>query len=104
MLDDPPDRESEEESLLPDSERDQMARQDVDHEDGEDMADLRSHRTDRSTEAVLNWHASPEGEEPRYRVYKRRWFGLMQLVLLNVIVSWDVSNRLISSAYAAGSC
>ena len=26
-----------------------------------------------------------------YRVYKRRWFGLMQLVLLNVIVSWDVS-------------
>ena len=26
-----------------------------------------------------------------YKVYKRRWFGLMQLVLLNVIVSWDVS-------------
>ncbi len=27
-----------------------------------------------------------------YRVYKRRWFGLVQLALLNIIVSWDVSN------------
>lgn len=26
-----------------------------------------------------------------YRVYKRRFFGLTQLVLLNIIVSWDVS-------------
>lgn len=26
-----------------------------------------------------------------YRVYKRRWFGLIQLVLLNIAVSWDVS-------------
>ena len=25
-----------------------------------------------------------------YKVYKRRWFGLFQLVLLNIIVSWDV--------------
>lgn len=25
-----------------------------------------------------------------YRTYKRRWFGLVQLVLLNVVVSWDV--------------
>ena len=25
-----------------------------------------------------------------YRTYKRRWFGLLQLVLLNIIVSWDV--------------
>lgn len=24
------------------------------------------------------------------RVYKRRWFGLTQLVLLNIVVSWDV--------------
>ncbi|KAF2460480.1 major facilitator superfamily domain-containing protein [Lineolata rhizophorae] len=24
-----------------------------------------------------------------HRVYKRRWFGLVQLVLLNVVVSWD---------------
>lgn len=26
-----------------------------------------------------------------YKVYKRRWFGLLQIVLLNIIVSWDVS-------------
>jgi hypothetical protein len=37
----------------------------------------------------------PEGElavaTPRtYKTYKRRWFGLLQLVLLNIIVSWDV--------------
>ena len=25
-----------------------------------------------------------------YRVYKRRWFGLVQLVLLNIIGSWGV--------------
>ncbi|KAL8921540.1 MAG: hypothetical protein Q9208_005694 [Pyrenodesmia sp. 3 TL-2023] len=31
-----------------------------------------------------------EGQTPPvYRVYKRRWFGLMQLVLMNIIVSWD---------------
>lgn len=26
-----------------------------------------------------------------FKVYRRRWFGLVQLVLLNIIVSWDVS-------------
>lgn len=25
-----------------------------------------------------------------YKVYRRRWFGLIQLVLLNIVVSWDV--------------
>ncbi|KAI5866236.1 MFS general substrate transporter [Durotheca rogersii] len=25
----------------------------------------------------------------RYKVYKRRWFGLIQLTLLNIIISWD---------------
>lgn len=33
-----------------------------------------------------------EGGSVVYKVYKRRWFGLVQLVLLNIIVSWDVSN------------
>lgn len=28
-------------------------------------------------------------DAPEYRVYKRRFFGLFQLVLLNIIVSWD---------------
>jgi len=27
--------------------------------------------------------------ETEFKVYKRRWFGLVQLVLLNIIVSWD---------------
>lgn len=31
-----------------------------------------------------------------WRVYKRRWFGLGQLVLLNIVVSWDVSIYTIS--------
>jgi MFS transporter, FLVCR family, MFS-domain-containing protein 7 len=26
----------------------------------------------------------------QFKVYKRRWFGLFQLSLLNIIVSWDV--------------
>ncbi|KAM7224155.1 Major facilitator superfamily domain containing protein [Rhypophila decipiens] len=34
---------------------------------------------------------APPGEEwsGEYRVYKRRWFGLLQLTLMNIIVSWD---------------
>ena len=31
-----------------------------------------------------------------YRVYKRRFFGLCQLVLLNIVVSWDVGYILLS--------
>lgn len=30
-------------------------------------------------------------EHVEYRVYKIRWFGLTQLILLNIVVSWDVS-------------
>ena len=33
----------------------------------------------------------PVDEPVDYKVYKMRWFGLMQLVLLNIVVSWDVS-------------
>lgn len=32
-----------------------------------------------------------DGSGVTYKVYKRRWFGLVQLTLLNIIVSWDVS-------------
>jgi hypothetical protein len=32
-----------------------------------------------------------EGGTHEYRTYKRRWFGLVQLTLMNIIVSWDVS-------------
>lgn len=37
---------------------------------------------------------APLNGQPQYRVYKRRFFGLIQLVLLNIVVSWDVSNHL----------
>lgn len=35
-----------------------------------------------------------------WKVYKRRWFGLAQLVLLNVVVSWDVSSCLFPAILA----
>jgi len=34
---------------------------------------------------------SNEGDGIVYKTYKRRWFGLLQLTLLNIVVSWDVS-------------
>lgn len=34
------------------------------------------------------------GGQVVYKVYKRRWFGLTQLVLLNIVVSWDVRGTL----------
>lgn len=46
----------------------------------------------------LESNGSPVGETnggiTQYKVYKRRWFGLVQLVLLNVVVSWDVSSTI----------
>ena len=32
-----------------------------------------------------------DANSAHYKVYRRRWFGLLQLTLLNIIVSWDVS-------------
>jgi hypothetical protein len=43
-----------------------------------------------------NADAGGDGTEravSEYKVYKRRWFGLVQLTLLNIIVSWDVSDK-----------
>ncbi len=34
------------------------------------------------------------GQHVEYRVYKIRWFGLTQLILLNIVVSWDVSRSI----------
>ncbi|KAI0112481.1 major facilitator superfamily domain-containing protein [Nemania sp. FL0031] len=36
-----------------------------------------------------------------YKVYKRRWFGLVQLTLLNIIISWDWLTFSPVSQYAA---
>lgn len=30
---------------------------------------------------------APEAAQVEYKVYKRRWFGLVQLILLNIVVS-----------------
>ncbi|KAF4536821.1 Cell surface receptor MFS transporter protein [Lasiodiplodia theobromae] len=39
--------------------------------------------------AVREQHSDNQHAHGHHRVYRRRWFGLLQLVLLNVIISWD---------------
>ncbi|SMY22245.1 unnamed protein product [Zymoseptoria tritici ST99CH_1A5] len=48
-----------------------------------------SNRTDTAFIDAEHPDASEVSARPKYRVYKQRWFGLAQLVLLNIIVSWD---------------
>lgn len=47
-------------------------------------------RNEQTAEDNGNGEVNAEGERV-YRVYKRRWFGLVQLTLMNIVVSWDVS-------------
>ena len=49
-----------------------------------------------TSRATTNMEAeAPHNVDPTiYRVYRIRWFGLFQLVLLNIIVSWDVSPQI----------
>ncbi|KAL8850796.1 MAG: hypothetical protein Q9221_004294 [Calogaya cf. arnoldii] len=60
-----------------------------------DPADMDNEPRDETEGAYVSGvdGAPDDGEygqvPPVYRVYKRRWFGLMQLVLMNIIVSWD---------------
>ena len=47
---------------------------------------------DTTDELMVDEERQLSSDQPvEYRVYKRRWFGLIQLVLLNIIISWDVS-------------
>lgn len=39
-----------------------------------------------------------DGSVVFYKVYKRRWFGLVELTLLSLLVSWEVSLTLIPSS------
>jgi hypothetical protein len=41
-------------------------------------------------------------ESVQYRVYRIRWFGLLQLVLLNIVISWDVSLNLHECIFSFG--
>jgi hypothetical protein len=54
---------------------------------------------------------SSSGSVPIYKTYKRRWLGVVQIMLMNIIVSWDVSWRhgneawcLPDVAFALGLC
>ena len=70
------------------------------------QSDLERVYTDGELEAVRT-RSMPDGDEDAlangqhvvYRVYKIRWFGLTQLILLNIIVSWDVSRIVTAIQY-----
>ena len=70
-------------------------------------SDLERVYTDGELEAMRT-RSMPDGDEDAlangqhvvYRVYKIRWFGLTQLILLNIIVSWDVSRIITPIQYA----
>ncbi|KAI2633503.1 major facilitator superfamily domain-containing protein [Xylaria nigripes] len=72
---------------------------------------LDSHNTDEdiqvvSTEVVVNVGGTvgepADGDGTvQYKVYKRRWFGLVQLTLLNIVTSWDWLTFSPVSQYAA---
>jgi hypothetical protein len=56
-----------------------------------------------SRDAFLHPSATLQFEDSgAHRVYKRRFFGLAQLVLLNVVVSWDVREILLLHGFCAG--
>ncbi|UPK96547.1 hypothetical protein LCI18_007482 [Fusarium solani-melongenae] len=42
-----------------------------------------------------------QGASTEYRTYKRRWFGLAQLTLMNIIISWDWMTFAPVSSHAA---
>ncbi|OJD40256.1 cell surface receptor mfs transporter [Diplodia corticola] len=56
------------------------------HAGPEKMADPGCSRVDGDAPLARDHDANAH---PHHRVYKRRWFGLLQLVLLNIIISWD---------------
>lgn len=64
---------------------------------GDILREIRSDDELLGEENAAQRHEGGTGEGGNavvYKVYKRRWFGLVQLVLLNIIVSWDVSGPL----------
>lgn len=63
---------------------------------GENREHGRPARNRDGDDGALQQSAAPSERPPahgggEFKVYKRRWFGVIQLVLLNTIVSWDVS-------------
>lgn len=81
-----------------------------DNDDGEapppDYKDDLAHHSSRDAGSVLDLDGGDNGgfgpagdgsdggsieEGEVYRLYKRRWFGLVAIIFLNIIASWDVS-------------
>ena len=76
--------------------RDLQLRDGTSNGDGKDASGvgsvhLASHdASDLSTTPSRDELVESGEDQVLYRVYKRRFFGLFQLVLLNIIVSWNV--------------
>ena len=51
---------------------------------------VRARSEDMAPEPAGVQHHEQTYSHSHFKVYKRRWLGLGQLVLLNVVVSWDV--------------
>ncbi|KAI9877164.1 MAG: hypothetical protein M1830_004646 [Pleopsidium flavum] len=89
----------EEDLLLPGAGRTEMMDLDERDEQGKNVAHVQEQytggdingedRRSRTMTETENAVADPVVGQIPYRVYKRRWFGLIQLVLLNIVVSWD---------------
>ena len=84
--------------LAPHREMNEMADLNPRHEGDEGLSRPETRYTDDQSRADISGISSSQlpfvevnEERAVYRVYKRRWFGLFQLVLLNIVVSWDVS-------------
>lgn len=60
--------------------------------DGEPLAEASNSRSIGDGDEVALANGSGERLPVEYRVYKIRWFGLTQLILLNIVVSWDVGS------------
>lgn len=56
---------------------------------GKASTELRAVTSNESSEPITQSGELIEPDHQHYRVYKRRFFGLAQLALLNIIVSWD---------------
>jgi hypothetical protein len=89
--------ESEEEHLMSEFRNNAMRLSDIDNRpsisagrDSKMGASLET-RTTGSENLIADQHDAPV---ETYRTYKRRWFGLGQLMLLNLVISWDVRRDL----------
>jgi hypothetical protein len=67
--------------------RDINSNEDLLDSEGMPRATMSTTNTRLTSDGNNSDDSSSRNEE--YKTYKRRWFGLIQLVLLNIIVSWD---------------